>query len=222
MITYIGLNLKTKRFQVGSTTDFPRRYKQHLKSDMNPEFNRALQKDPEGFYWFISDDDGRTDRSEEQYYLDFYTGSQWCTNISSNATAPPYQGGTKWWTKNDKVTRSVDCPGEGWREKTPYSMTSAIIELNKERMAIVGEDGKSIQAVEMALKSHSQRTDDGKSVRAVEWAKKSAAVTNTQKWKCLTTGHISTPGGLSRYQQKRGLPTGPENRVKLEKENENG
>ena len=223
MITYIGLNLKTKRFQVGSTTDFARRYKQHLKNDMNPEFNRALQKDPEGFYWFLSDDDGYPDRGEEQYYLDFYTGSQWCTNISSKATAPPYHGGAKWWTKGGEVKRSMDCPGEGWEEGTPDSMTSAIVKLNQERMAIVGEDGKSVRAVTMAHMSHSVKTEDGKSVRALklaeDWAYKLKEIWEDPDHPELgqTTASI-----LVRKQKARGYPHGKENRVKVEKEDENG
>jgi hypothetical protein len=31
--------------------------------------------------------------------------------------------------------------------------------------------------------------------------------TSSQKWKCLITGHISTPCGLSRYQKARGIDT---------------
>ncbi len=30
---------------------------------------------------------------------------------------------------------------------------------------------------------------------------------NSQKWKCLVTGHISNPGALSRYQKARGIDT---------------
>jgi hypothetical protein len=216
MITYIGLNLKTKRFQVGSTIDFARRYKQHLKNDMNPEFNRALQKDPEGFYWFLSDDDGYSDRREEQYYLDFYTGSLWCTNINPNATEPPYHGGSKWWTKNGDVKRSINCPGEGWEEGTPNSMTAAIVKLNKDQMAIIGEDGKSIKAVSMAHKSHAEKTEEGKSVRglklAEDWAYKLQEI-----WEDPDHPELgqTTAGALARKQKARGYPSGKENRVKV-------
>jgi hypothetical protein len=34
---------------------------------------------------------------------------------------------------------------------------------------------------------------------------KGGTKTNSQKWKCLITGHISNPGGLSRFQNKRGI-----------------
>jgi hypothetical protein len=93
MITYIGLNLDSKKFQVGSTTDFSRRYSQHLKSSDNPAFHRSLQNNPNKFYWFTSVDDGMDSREEEQYYLDFYYGSTWCYNSNPNAEAPPSRKG---------------------------------------------------------------------------------------------------------------------------------
>ncbi len=223
MITYIGLNLKTKRFQVGSTTDFPRRYKQHLERNMNPEFNKPLQKNPEGFYWFISEDDGNPNREEEQYYLDFYTGSQWCTNINPNAVEPPYHGGSKWWMKNGEVRRSIDCPGKGWEEGTPDSMTSAIVKLNQERMGMIGEDGKSVRAVAMAHMSHSEKTKEGKSVRALKLAK-DWAYKLQEIWEDPNHPELgqTTAGPLVRKQKARGYPHGPENRVKVVKEGENG
>ena len=94
-------------------------------------------------------------------------------------------------------------------------------------------DGKSVVAVESMNKLHAKRTNEGKSAHALRCLEKIHSVkdesgksvvgvklaknTNSQKWMCLTTGHVSNPGSLSRYQQKRGLSTGPENRVKLEK-----
>jgi hypothetical protein len=79
-------------------------------------------------------------------------------------------------------------------------------------------DGKSIHALRCLQKIHSLKDENGKSVVGVKVAKN----TNSQRWMCLTTGHVSNPGALSRYQQKRGISTDPENRVKLEKEGNNG
>lgn len=114
MITYAAINLTNKRFQVGSTTDFDRRYKGHLRGDMNPEFNRSLQKDPNNFYWVVSEDDGLDDRSEEQFYLDFYCGSMWCYNKNPNAEEPPSQAGSVWWNNGVEQVKVFECPGEGW------------------------------------------------------------------------------------------------------------
>lgn len=38
-------------------------------------------------------------------------------------------------------------------------------------------------------------------------SKKCAAITNSQKWRCRVTGHVSTPAGLSSYQRARGIDT---------------
>lgn len=45
-------------------------------------------------------------------------------------------------------------------------------------------------------------------------AKKAVQKTNTQRWKCTITGKISTPGGLSKYQQKRQINTS--NRIRIQ------
>ena len=38
-------------------------------------------------------------------------------------------------------------------------------------------------------------------------SKKCASITNSQRWKCRVTGHISSPAGLSSYQRARGIDT---------------
>ncbi len=96
MLTYAGINLTTKKFQVGSTTDFERRYGQHLKSEDNPEFHNSLRKDPSNFFWLISEDDGLDTREEEQFYLNFYFGTQWCYNLNPSANSPPNRKGAEW------------------------------------------------------------------------------------------------------------------------------
>ena len=35
--------------------------------------------------------------------------------------------------------------------------------------------------------------------------KKAAKIMNSQKWKCLITGHITNPGALTKYQRARGI-----------------
>lgn len=43
--------------------------------------------------------------------------------------------------------------------------------------------------------------------------KRAVKKTNSQRWQCLVTGHISTPGPLTRYQVARGID--PKNRQLL-------
>ncbi len=116
MITYVAINLTNKKFQVGSTTDFQRRSREHHNSDMNPEFHRALKKNPENFYWVQGVDDGLDDRSEEQYMLDFYFGTPWCYNSNPSASEPPSQEGTSWWNNGVEQVKQHESPGKGWEK----------------------------------------------------------------------------------------------------------
>ncbi len=54
------------------------------------------------------------------------------------------------------------------------------------------------------------------SIRTPESRSKGAKTTNSQKWKCLVTGHVSSPGSLSNYQKARGIDTSLRERVKTE------
>jgi hypothetical protein len=74
------------------------------------------------------------------------------------------------------------------------------------------EEGKSKHAVKAANESHRVKTTEGKSQRAVEHAIK----INAQRWKCLTTGFISNPGNLTKFQKARGLSTDSDNRVRVQ------
>ena len=88
MITYVPINLSNRNFYIGSTINFERRWKEHLKSLGNYPFQNALRKSPKNFFVLMSEDDGLETREEEQFYLNFYHGSEQCYNISSDATAP--------------------------------------------------------------------------------------------------------------------------------------
>jgi group I intron endonuclease len=113
MITYLAINLSSKKFQVGSTTDFSRRLQEHMRGSMNPEFSRSLQKDPNNFYWFKSVDDGLQTREEEQYYLDVYCGSPWCYNVNPFAESPPNRKGAEW-SEESKLKLSRTIKGLCW------------------------------------------------------------------------------------------------------------
>ena len=88
MITYLGITLNNRKFYVGSAVDFENRKKGHLKSKENYPFQNALRKDPDNVYWIASEDDGSDEREEEQFYLDFYHGSEWCYNLSPHSNQP--------------------------------------------------------------------------------------------------------------------------------------
>lgn len=75
MRTYCGINLETREFYIGSTTQLSRRLTSHEES------NRVGEK----VFWLISDEHDDPDRLEEQHYLDFYFGMDKCLNLSGNA-----------------------------------------------------------------------------------------------------------------------------------------
>jgi hypothetical protein len=46
-----------------------------------------------------------------------------------------------------------------------------------------------------------------------EAGKVGSSVTNSQKWRCLVTGHVTTSGALANYQKKRNIDTSLRERV---------
>ena len=155
MITYQAINLTNKKFQVGSTTDFPRRCKEHHKGKGDLEFQRSLRKNPENFYWVVSEDDGLEDRSEEQYYLDFYCGSMWCYNHNPSSEAPPSHLGTGGPTHH--------LYGKKWGESRRHALSLAI---RGENNPFYGckhtEDSKQKQRASQTGKKHGPRSEEAR------------------------------------------------------------
>jgi hypothetical protein len=94
MITYIALDLESKKFYIGSTsTSLKERIKGH-KKEKNYPFQRSLNKREKSFFWLWCEDESEG-REEEQFYLDFYFGSPWCYNLNPMASVPPSARGRK-------------------------------------------------------------------------------------------------------------------------------
>jgi len=117
VITYAAINLTNKKFQVGSTIDFSQRCKEHHRGKGDLEFQRSLRKNPENFYWIVSEDDGLETRDEEQYYLDFYHGTVWCYNHNPSASAPPSPKGRTWEWSEDKKQGITGCGNHRYGKK---------------------------------------------------------------------------------------------------------
>jgi hypothetical protein len=110
-------------------------------------------------------------------------------------------------------------------EKDELGRSVQAVKSSKKLLAEKNDLGQSVNSVKGGINSHSNRTPEGKSVRAIEHnskihsekdengRSKVAMKTNSQLWKCTITGHISTPGPLTRYQNKRGINT--KNRIKI-------
>jgi len=89
MLTYLVIDLTTKKHYVGSTSSLNTgRPWGHL--DGNSHNSKVAEASRNGqCFVFVSEDDGLDTRDEEQFYLDFYFGSKWCFNVSPNASGLP-------------------------------------------------------------------------------------------------------------------------------------
>lgn len=108
------------------------------------------------------------------------------------------------WTDGVSEKRSLECPGEGWkRGKPPMSdQTKKRISLVVSALKWWGKDGETKRSVECPGEGWIEGRDE--------------VSTNTQLWQCAITGHISTPGPLSRYQKARGIDhKDPNNRRRI-------
>jgi len=73
--------------------------------------------------------------------------------------------------------------------------TGQIVELGKQTGQKHYENGTGIFSL----------TEEQKFERSSKGGKISGKIVSSQRWKCLETGHISTPGGLARFQNARGI-----------------
>ena len=96
------------------------------------------------------------------------------------------------------------------QEKTEEGKSVHAVHMGEKTHVVKDDLGRSVNGVKGAERLHSEKDEQGKSVAAVKGGSrgglKGAKTTNSQKWRCLTTGHVSTPGPLARWQKARGHP----------------
>lgn len=119
MKTYCAIHIPSKKFYIGSSTNFEQRQKDHYRVKTYP-FHRKLNKSPNEFFWFVSVDDGLDTREEEQFYLDFWFGHPLCWNLSKFAG-----GGFGWDHVNNKPGRVNPNIGAKRTENTKAKMRAA-------------------------------------------------------------------------------------------------
>jgi group I intron endonuclease len=94
MDTYKATNTTNGKFYIGSTTNFEKRKKAHLRSKEPYPFQNALRKNPEAFEWEVWSDD-YDDPVLEQALLDMWYGKECCYNLSQFADRGPDRTGKK-------------------------------------------------------------------------------------------------------------------------------
>jgi group I intron endonuclease len=94
METYKATNTTNGKFYIGSTTNFEKRKKAHLRSKESYPFQNALRKNPEAFEWEVWSDDS-SEPILEQALLDAWFGCEQCYNLNPFADRGPDRTGQK-------------------------------------------------------------------------------------------------------------------------------
>ncbi len=94
MDTYKATNTTNGKFYIGSTTNFEKRKKAHLRSKENYPFQRALRKNPDAFEWEVWSDNSNKPILE-QALLDMWFGKECCYNLNQFADRGPDRTGQK-------------------------------------------------------------------------------------------------------------------------------
>jgi group I intron endonuclease len=116
MYTYRATNTTNGKFYIGSTKNFEKRKKQHLKSSENLPFQNALRKNPEAFEWECWSGDS-DEPILEQALLDMWFGCGQCYNLNPQASRPPSHKGR---VKSEEHKRKLSESQRG-RPGTPLS-----------------------------------------------------------------------------------------------------
>jgi group I intron endonuclease len=94
MFTYKATNTSNGKFYIGSTNNFEKRKKGHLKSKESYPFQNALRKNPKAFEWEVWEDNS-DEPILEQALLDMFFGTGQCYNLNPIASRPPSHKGRK-------------------------------------------------------------------------------------------------------------------------------
>jgi len=94
MDTYKATNTTNGKFYIGSTTNFKKRKKAHLRSKESYPFQNSLRKNPETFEWEVWSDDS-DEPILEQALLDMWFGKECCYNLNQFADRGPDRTGKK-------------------------------------------------------------------------------------------------------------------------------
>ncbi len=207
MFTYKATNTLNGKFYIGSTKDFEKRKKDHLTSRLNYPFQNALRKNPESFIWEVVEDDSG-EPVLEQSLLDMWFGTEMCYNLCPHACRPQCdpEVASQWGKVNGPIQGNrrlleqtgifaPDAPKSDWGRKGGE---------------ITGN--KSFEE-KTGLFAPGSVTFETRSLGGKIGGIKGGISTSKQRWRCLVTGHTSTPGALTNYQRKRGISTDQRERL---------
>jgi hypothetical protein len=118
-------------------------------------------------------------------------------------------GTAKWWTNGEEEVKSHACPAGWCSGRSNIIKSNLSIKRAGKRDSDETKEKKSLTAKGRA-KSQSHKENISKTHNTPEMIalhSKQAEKINRQKWMCLKTGKVSSPGPLTRYQRSRGIDT---------------
>ena len=123
-----------------------------------------------------------------------------------------------WWNESNRIGNGSVLGGHRVHELHP-GMAKTNGEAAGKRAVETGQIKEIARAGGLAVKEtegYSERqADRGRKAHKdnPELASNNGKNTSSQRWKCLKTGHISNPGGLTTWQKKRSIDTSLRERV---------
>jgi|LauGreDrversion4_2_1035121.scaffolds.fasta_scaffold445912_1 group I intron endonuclease len=200
MDTYRATNTLNGKFYIGSTNDFERRKKEHLKSKSKYPFQSALRKYPEAFEWEVWTD-GFDEPILEQALLDMWFGTEQCYNLSSVVGRPGPEVNRESGKKSAKIKHSRK-NSEG---KSVAAVSMGQLGGRKTREGKLGCMGYTFEEMSERSKATHRKHPDLASRMGKVSAEKNAASKSKQVF-CLDTG-VTYPS-ISEASRQTGINPG--------------
>jgi len=137
----------------------------------------------------------------------FYNADKWCLNenVGGKVSIETRRKGGKIGGKQGG--KKIKELGLGIHGRTKEQMTEDARKGGKISGKINGKKAKELGLGIHGL-SLEQTIENGR-----KGGKSASKITNSQKWKCTETGHITNAGALTNYQRKRGIDTTNRRRI---------
>ena len=107
-------------------------------------------------------------------------------------------------TWEDKYSLNENCGGDFSEEICRANGKASMAKMSRETRVA---NGKAIAETNLLPNCSANGKANAAANFTPEILSSNASKVNKQRWLCLVTGHVSSPGNLSRYQKARGIDT---------------
>ncbi len=198
MDTYRATNTTNGKFYIGSTNNFEKRKKGHLKSKENYPFQNALRNNPEAFEWEVWKDESN-EPVLEQALLDMWYGKECCYNLN------PYADRV---ARKDQVRGGVTQGNRHVKNRTGFLSPEWV---DSEEYVEHQRNSGKVGGLVTGLKHLKNKT--GLFAQTKEQLSENSRKANSQVWESTHDGFRANAGNVARHNIANGWPPG--DRVKL-------